>query len=90
MIREPAENVANIFFFSVTNPNNPCAMVCTFDDRSTNFGKIKSIQGAIKLVIVSNTMMGLDTGRITFAKIWKCPAPSILAASSRLLETVSI
>ena len=45
MIIEPAANVVNSFFLSVTKLNKPSASVCFSGERKIIFGKMKSIHG---------------------------------------------
>ena len=51
IIREPAAKFVNSFFLSVTKEKSPNARVCFSVERRTILGKIKSIQGPVKLEI---------------------------------------
>ena len=90
IINDPAAKLVNSFFLSDTKLHNPNASVCLSALLNTIFGKMKSIHGPVKLEIPRNVMIGFVIGRIIVPKILKWPAPSILAASSRFFETVSM
>ena len=90
IIKEPAAKVVKSFFLSVTKLNKPKASVCLLTERKTIFGKTKSIQGPVNVVIPKKVMMGLATGITIVAQILKWLAPSMRAASSKLLGIVSM
>ena len=64
IIREPAAKLVNSFFLSDTKEKSPRASVCFAGERRTILGKIKSIQGPVKLEIPKKVMMGFVTGRM--------------------------
>ena len=78
--KEPAAKFVNSFFLSETKENKPNASVCFSGLLKTNFGKIKSIHGPVKLEIPRNVIIGFVTGRMIVPKILKWLAQSILAA----------
>ena len=88
--RAPAAKLVNSFFLSVTKAKSPNAKVCLPGERSTSLGKIKSIHGPVKLEMPRKVMIGLVIGRIIVAKMRMWLAPSMRAASSKLLLTVSM
>ena len=72
----------NSFFLSVTNVSSPIASVCFAFERSTNFAKIYSIQGPVKLEIARKVIIGFVSGSTIWKNVRAFDAPSIFAASS--------
>src|SRR5690606_35850830 len=87
---DPAANTVKFWpNLSLINPNNPTASVHFSGLDKTIRGSRKSVIGPMKLNRATTAIIGRAKGSMIRKKTVLCPAPSMRAASSRLLGIVS-